>query len=1123
MRRFEERLLLSPGDLVAYLGCRHASTLDWQDLADGLENTAEDDPTLKLLQDKGIEHELAYLARLEAERHRVVRIPDKLPLRERIQQTIEAMRQGADVVYQAALLKGMWHGFADFLLRTNHPSDLGPWSYEVADTKLSSAVKPSYAVQLSIYADLVADVQGVAPARMSVVLGNGSVAVLCPGDFVHYVRLAKRRLEAFLGGDQVAADTVAEPSGRCDICRWRDRCAAEWVAADHLSLVANIRRSQRDKLVAAGIPTVAALAELPPDRNVPNLAAEMLAKLRDQARLQVAVRGTDEHRYELLAPLAGRGFSRLPPPAEGDLFFDMEGDPLVPGGLEYLFGVWVGDKDNGTFRAFWGHDRDGEKEAFRAFLHFVDGHLEQYPDAHIYHYNHYEVTAVRRLAMQHACCEGQVDELLRRHRFVDLFKGVREALLISEPAYSLKNIEHFYLPARQGEVATALGSIVAYEAWRVTGDDSALDEIERYNKIDCQSTAGLRDWLLSIRFPDSPWFDPAALAPTPEKQAKQQEAEERRVAIEAALLTGVADEARPFRQLVAHLVDFFVREAKPEWWAMFDREGREESDHVDDAECLGGLRLLGEPRQDKQSLVYTYRFPPQETKLKKGQKVVIAGTMEEIGAIHSLDMNDRRLAMKRAAWRGPLPEAMSLGPGRPIDDEILRDAVLRFADDVAGRDEKYRAVKALLRRESPRLRHRVGGLPLVAEGQDLVEAAIAAVGALDHSWLFIQGPPGTGKTWTASRVIVEMMRRGLRVGVASHSHKAINCLLAGVEQAAADVDFRFQGYKKWSEDNPEGKFDGTCIESVTDNGAVPADAQLKAGTAWLFARRQFEASVDILFIDEAGQVSLGGLVAMGTAARNIVLIGDQMQLGNPVKGVHPGESGCSSLEYLLEDAATVAPDRGIFLDASWRMHPGLCGWVSEAMYEGRLRAAPSTERQSLLLANAHPALAAHGMRFVSVEHDGRSQSSPEETEVIQAIWASLMGQRWRDRHGAERPIGPDDVLVVAPYNAQVNLLRAALPEGARVGTVDKFQGQEAPVVLVSMTSSSGEDMPRGANFLFSRNRLNVAVSRARCLAVIVASPRLLEVSCGKIEDMRLVDTLCHAYEWATAPGGEING
>jgi len=1112
MRRYDNQLLLSSGDLVAFLGCRHASALDYRNLDEKLETT-DADATAEILQQKGIAHEKAYLDKLKADGRQVAVISDHAKLPDRVRMTLDAMRHGDDVIYQAALHDGCWHGFADFLERSETPSKLGAWSYDVSDTKLSASMSAKYAVQLSIYCDLIAAIQGRTPGRMSIALGNGQIESLRPDDFVHYIRLAKQRLEAFLVDDAARAATVPDPCGNCGMCKWSDRCRGEWEAADHLSLVANIRSGQREKLVTAGITTTTALAELPEGQRVPGISPEILGRLRTQARLQVTVRGTDQHILELLPPVQGRGFARMPKPADIDLFFDMEGDPLYEGGLEYLFGVHIGLEKTGEFKAFWGHDRAAEKRALEDFLDFVTAHMAKHPDAHIYHYNHYEVTAVRRLAMLHGTRESVVDDLLRRHKFVDLLKVVRESMLVSEPRYSLKNIEHFYLAKREGEVANAADSIAAYETWRVTGEQHILDEIEDYNAIDCRSTAALRDWLISVRPDDAPWFDSADLAPDADALARQAEAEAERLAIEGALLDGVTEAERPFRQLVADLVEFHRREQKPQWWALFDRQDREEDELVDDTECLAGLQLVGDPVPEKRSFVHTFHFPPQETKLRKGDKPVIIDTLEGAGTIESIDMEMGVVMLKRGTGKGPLPAVLNIGPGGPLEDKVLRAAIRRFADSVAAGDGRFMAVERILRREAPRLTGYAPGQPIVAAGADLVEGAIAAVAAMDDTHLFIQGPPGTGKTYTSSHVIVEMMQRGKTVGVASNSHKAINNLLSGIEKAAKDVGFTFSGYKKCSGD--DSRFGGTMVQDVFANGDVLPGAQLIAGTAWLFARPEFEQTVDYLFIDEAGQVALGNIVAMGTAARNIVLVGDQMQLSQPIQGVHPGESGANALDHLLQGAATVPPDRGIFLDVSWRMHPDLCGWVSEAIYEGRLTAHPTAATQAILLdGGAHPVLASSGLRFLPVEHEGRSQSAPEEAEAIRRLWESLQGRMWRDRHGYSHVIGLDDVLVVAPYNVQVNTIREALPAGARVGTVDKFQGQEAPVVLVSMTTSSGAESPRGIEFLFSRNRLNVAVSRAKCLAVVVASPRLLEVSCGSVDDMRLVDTLCHAHEFS---------
>ena len=306
------------------------------------------------------------------------------------------------------------------------------------------------------------------------------------------------------------------------------------------------------------------------------------------------------------------------------------------------------------------------------------------------------------------------------------------------------------------------------------------------------------------------------------------------------------------------------------------------------------------------------------------------------------------------------------------------------------------------------------------------------------------------------------------------------------------------------------------IVDLFDNDAMSAGGyDLIAGTAWLLSRPEFDQTLDTLFIDEAGQVSIANVVAMGVSARNIVLVGDQMQLGQPMQGVHPGESGTSALEFVLGDLATVPADRGIFLPVTRRMHPDVCRFISEAVYEGRLQPAADNSIQRLKLKpDADAALRSTGISFVPVVHEDRSQKCEEEAQRIQAIYESLLAQSWTNQEGETRKISAADILVVSPYNMQVNLLKSMLPDGARVGTVDKFQGQEAAVVLISMTASTAEDIPRGIEFLYSRNRLNVAISRAQCLAVVVASPQLLEAPCNTIEQMKLVNTLCFVKAYA---------
>jgi superfamily I DNA and/or RNA helicase len=420
----------------------------------------------------------------------------------------------------------------------------------------------------------------------------------------------------------------------------------------------------------------------------------------------------------------------------------------------------------------------------------------------------------------------------------------------------------------------------------------------------------------------------------------------------------------------------------------------------------------------------------------------------------------------------------------------------------------YQALVHLIERRAPRLSGWDGG-SLVRDTESLIEAATQRALALDRSILFIQGPPGTGKTYTSAHVILALIAAGKRVGVSSNSHKAINNILAKVEEIAGEKGVEFTGAKKVTANDPDTCLNGVLIEDVFNADDIECgDHDLVGGTAWLFARPALDQAYDYLFVDEAGQVSLGHMVAMGAAAKNIILVGDQMQLAQPIQGAHPGESGMSVLDCLLEGQATIAPERGILLDVSWRMHPDIESFISDAVYDGRLKAHPDCERQTLLLSDkAHPALAAHGIRLIPMSHTGCSQISEEEVDITVELVESLVGQGFVDRNGTQGVISLENILVVAPYNLQVNALKARLPEGTRVGTVDKFQGQEAEVVIISLATSSPEDLPRHVDFFYSKNRLNVAISRARTLALVLCNPKLLELHASSVEHLRLVNTL----------------
>jgi uncharacterized protein len=398
---------------------------------------------------------------------------------------------------------------------------------------------------------------------------------------------------------------------------------------------------------------------------------------------------------------------------------------------------------------------------------------------------------------------------------------------------------------------------------------------------------------------------------------------------------------------------------------------------------------------------------------------------------------------------------------------------------------------------------------------------------LDHTTLAIQGPPGSGKTYAGARMIGSLLAAGKRVGITGLSHKVIGNLLEKVLEASATEGFDVRPIQKAKAE--QGVHDPRLV--LSDETRAVAEqlqhgrANLAAGTPWLWANPKMIDAVDVLFVDEAGQMSLANVIAVARSTNSLVLLGDPQQLDQPLQGSHPPGADRSALAHVLGDQATMPATRGLFLETTWRLHPDLCAFTSEAFYEGRLE--PEAHLVTQRVASSDPVVDGTGPRRVGVETAGEDNASPLEAHAVAMLARSIVEERttWTDEEGTTRPLGWEDVLIVAPYNAQVGEIKRRLPPAARVGTVDKFQGQEAPISIYSMTTSSPELAPRGMDFLYSRHRLNVATSRARCTAVIVASPDLFRVRARTPEQMRLANAFCRFAELAGAvhldAGGEV--
>ncbi|HEV2196559.1 MAG TPA: TM0106 family RecB-like putative nuclease [Candidatus Acidoferrum sp.] len=1074
------------------------------------------------------------------------------------------MREGVDVIAQGALRDGRWFGRPDVLLKVPRPSRRRKWSYEVQDTKLSRETKAATILQLALYSDLLDKTQEMTPESFWVVPPgvNFTPEEHRVSDYAAYYRHVKGKLAGAVpgglplteaeitktppaseGGNQyelvfAKGDDCGKPVTypelveHCKVCQWFRECDQRRHLDDHLSLVAGIRPQQRKQLEEWGINTMAKLAALPiPLNEKPKRGSrEAIEHVREQARVQVNGRTDGRPVHDPILPVVeGIGFSRLPEPNRLDMFVDLEGDQFVGmRGQQYLFGFVVRDTNGQVvYEKRWTLTPSEEKHGFEWVMDEIMKRWTEEPGMHVYHYAANEPTVFKRLMGQYATREDEMDRMLRAGIFVDLHRVVKQGIWASVEEYSLKKMEAFYGFERktaldQSRVAMRYIEHHLELGWKnETLTDEHREAMEGYNREDCESTARLRDWLEAERekliASGERVARPVAGNPEPPEDLSERQ---KRVAELVARLTkdlSVESEKRSEPEqaqwLLAQLVDWHRREDKASYWEKFRLNDLDEDELLEDKSGLGGLQFLTRLSFERKIPTDRYRFEKQETEAREGDDLYYK--LEKFGTVTAIDFAQRTVDIKKTKKAAELhPIALYLWD-RPYDVDDQKDAIFRIGEWVAdsGMDSKgsYRAARDLMLRYAPRLEGNETVLPLTSETPEVSASRIAR--AMTETVFAIQGPPGAGKTYTGARMICRLVKQGKRIGVTALANKVIRKLLEEVV-LAAQLD-GVQGVRcmqKWK----EGEQSSDIAAAETGDDALEAlrtgIANVVGGTSFMWASESFYQAVDVLFIDEAGQMALADVISVAHAARNLVLIGDPRQLERPLKGSHPDGAEKSALEHLLGERRTILPEVGLLLPETWRLHPNICRFTSELFYEGRLK---SREVLKGYVIGGHPWVKGAGLWYVPVVHEGNRNSSTEEVEAIEKIVRTLTKSGVRTFRGTEsRQLESKDILIVAPYNAQVSDLSERLP-GMKIGTVDKFQGQEAPVVIYSLTTSSPEDAPRGMEFLYSLNRLNVATSRAKTAVIVVGSPRLFEPECRTPRQMQLANALCAYREMAT--------
>ncbi|MGC5221306.1 TM0106 family RecB-like putative nuclease [Micromonospora sp. DT81.3] len=1057
-----------------------------------------------------------------------------------VAQTEAALRAGADVVYQATFATPEFVGFADFLFRDPDGR------YVVQDTKLARRAKVTALMQLAAYADQL-DRRGIPRAdRVELLLGDGTVSAHAVDDLLPVFQLRRERLRAMIAsqrpelgpdGPVVAwGDPAFVACGRCATC------SLEVESHRDLLLVAGMRPTQRRRLASAGVATIEQLAAA--DACAANISPDAFTSLRIQARLQLETErragngGPTAPVFEVVMPAA---LAAIPAPDPGDLFFDFEGDPLYTEeesglwNLDYLFG-WVDQAEQ--YGALWAHSFAEEKRALERFIAFVGQRRAKHPGLHIYHYAPYEPTHLLAMAARYGTCEAEVDTLLRDGVFVDLYPIVRRALRVGSPSYSIKKLEPLYMgqDVRTSDVQKGDESIVQFveaSELRANGDaeraQRIFDDIAEYNRDDCVSTLRLRDWLQAlaaqfhVRAIDDSEPEGRAYQPSPRSVALAERADLLKAAGRADGPGKPTDDERALR-LAGAAIDYYPREAKS-FWAMHFLRLREPISLWEDARDV--VRVDAEQtevvrdwhrddgqRTDRRHVLIRGSFAPG-TRLSPDTNPSLlydlptpfpfTSSPRWIHGDHRcrvLEVFDDGVLVEEPAvdsftW-SELPVAVT--PAAPPPAGNQQFAIEAWADALlaAGLEFPHDPATDILRLRPPRTRS--GALAPVLGGDD-VTAITTSLLDLDQSYLAVQGPPGTGKTYVGSHVIARLVsEHGWRIGVVAQSHAVVENMLDRVVEAGVDPQLVGKAPKK--ADEP-----GTPAYTALAKNGVAAFAAERAesgfvigGTAWDFSHegRLARGGLDLLVIDEAGQFSLASTIAVSLVAPRLLLLGDPQQLPQVSQGTHPEPVDTSALGWVIGDHDVLPEAFGYFLTQSWRMHPAVARPVSVLSYDGRLasHACASIRR----VEGIEP-----GLHVEPVLHAGNATESVEEAAKVAAIVAGLIGSPYTDVDTdpsgsptavAPRPLEAPDIIVVTPYNAQLTQVEKALAAAGfpdvPVGTVDKFQGQEAAVAIVSLAASSAADAPRGIEFLLLRNRLNVAISRAKVAAYLVYSPGLLD-------------------------------
>ena len=1146
----------------------------------------------KRLMLEGDDHEKMLMEKFRKEGKSIVDIGNlNLSKEDKFIKTIEFMKEGIDIISQGALKNKTIRGNADFLYRVEQPSNLGDWSYEPIECKLSSKSKTTFLIQACCYCDLLENILGRKPKLFHLYLGGGSKLsdnIFKFSDFEDWYNQLKSQYKQFIDNFDPNKEPDIFPGNHG---KWTTFIEKELSRRKDLSLVAGMNKYQRHRLIEQSINTIDEFARYDLEKILVS-KEDPLINLQKQAKAQVHPKNKDgTSYYEWIEIKEDEQIKSLPPPNKGDVWFDMEScnNAITGDKLEYLFGASYKDtKDNLSFKAWWAHDPFQEEKSFKDWVKWIEDRrsIEEYKDLHIYHYGHYEKAAMRQLQEKYTGCSDQIDEWLRSGLLVDLLPIVKASMYLGEEGYSIKNVEKIYPSKytkkfkfkRSADVSNAVESIIEYELWKESGEkifingelNKKLKKIEEYNEIDCKSTYILHKFLL-----DSKSKDPKIRIKIEDKKFITEDPKKKKDELliisdqflnqldhfnesdsDNEILNELSSKGIRIRsQLVlSHLLRFHKKESNLLWWSYFDRKNvsetfelKNEPESIYNSKLISSEKALNKKQQKTSTTLYKYKFETiedskLETEFRKGKlrmEIFETGIILEVSDINN-KIGEIILKCSKTKYEKYISQIkeeqnLDIGKSDSIDYSVFPKncSFIRYPEDPSFSLRENLKLQAEQWIDNPdkiplSLRNFLDKEPndeitelnkLIKNDTKNISTFITEfINSQKSTTLAIQGPPGTGKTTVTANCIHKMASSGLRIAVSSNSHAVINNLLTKVRESCDLNKFEALIYKIENSSKPDEDLKNKKISTIpTKKIAENIDnANVIGGTVWALSSLELTDKFDVLVIDEAGQMSMANLMVMARCTKSIILVGDQQQLSQPSQAKHNWGAGLSTLEYWLDEQKVVPNDLGIFLTKSWRMHPKITEIVSDLFYEGKLNGSKENGINQIFWgktfkSNTGKIIPNNGVHFEMVSHEGNSQESQTEIDKIKEIIDSLTNSEFQylsDGKIKKGKITKKEIIVIAPYNKQVQKLQDCLNEKAKISTVDKFQGREAAVAIFSLTSSSGNDAPRGLNFLLETNRLNVAISRAKCLSIIVGSKSLLSSSVNSINEAQLINNIC---------------